>query len=400
MSAIAVVAPTTLLAGVVEDLRRHGHELALVASSALEIDAERLAGVGLLLAAAEPACLDEGLVEACDRAGVPVVALAEDDTGRRHALAVGVLEIADALDGWGGVEQLVGLGAVRPATARQGRVVAVWGPAGAPGRTSLAVAVAAELAARGRSVVIADADTLGAAVAPTLGLLDEAPGFAAACRLAAADALDHAELERVAQHHRARRGGFWVLTGIARPSRWPELSAERVAEVLRECRTWVDDVIVDTGFCLEQDEEISSDLLAPRRHAATLATLRDADAVLQVGSADPVGIARLLRARPEALEAAESAETTVVMNRLRTGAVGLGARGQVARTLARFGAVDDPAFIPYDRAAFDAAVLEGSTLQDAAPRSSAALAIGQIVQERLLGTAPTRERDLVADYAG
>lgn len=400
MTAVALVGPPQALDGIAEELRRHGHELAISVRTADELLAADLVGLGIVVAIAEPDCLDEPLLDACDRSGVPVVALAATDADRRHALAVGVLEIADARDGWSGVEQLVALGAVRPSAVRTGRVVAVWGPAGAPGRTSVAVAVAAELAAQARRVVLVDADTLAAAVAPTLGMLDEAPGFAAACRLAAADALDHAELERVAQHVRARRGGFRVLTGIARPSRWPELSADRVEAVLRACRTWVDDVVVDTGYCLEQDEEIGSDLLAPRRHAATLATLREADAVLQVGSADPVGIARLLRARPDALEAAEDARTTVVMNRLRTGAVGLGARGQVARTLARFGAIDDPAFIPYDRGSFDTAVLEGSTLQDAAPRSSAALAIGQLVRERLLGESPTRERELVADYAG
>lgn len=400
MTAIALVGPPAQLDGLPEGLRRHGHELAVLVRTADDLRADAMAGLGLVVAVAEPGSLDEALLARCDGAGVPVVALAASDADRRHALAVGVLEIADARQGWEGVEQLAALGAIRPAVTRAGRVIAVWGPAGAPGRTSVAVAVAAELAAQGRRVALVDADTLGAAVAPTLGMLDEAPGFAAACRLAAADALDHAELERVAQHVRARRGGFRVLTGIARPSRWPELSADRVEAVLRACRTWVDDVVVDTGFCLEQDEEISSDLLAPRRHAATLASLREADAVLHVGSADPVGIARLLRARPDALEAAEDARSTVVMNRLRTAAVGLGARGQVARTLARFGAVDDPAFIPYDRAAFDTAVLEGSTLQDAAPRSSAASAIGQLVRERLLGEAPTRERELVADYAG
>jgi len=71
----------------------------------------------------------------------------------------------------------------------RGAVIAVWGPAGAPGRTSLAIAIAGELAASGHSVALADADTHGAAIAPSLGLLDEAPGFAAACRLAGTNAL-------------------------------------------------------------------------------------------------------------------------------------------------------------------------------------------------------------------
>ena len=99
-------------------------------------------------------------------------------------------------------------------------------PAGPRAARALAVALAEELAALGASVALADADTHGAAVAPSLGLLDEAPGFAAACRLAGTGALTAAELDRVAATH---RGGFRVLTGIGRPARWPELTAERIA---------------------------------------------------------------------------------------------------------------------------------------------------------------------------
>src|SRR5690606_23007546 len=105
-----------------------------------------------------------------------------------------------------------------PVRSAPGRVLAVWGPAGAPGRTSLAVALAAELAAAGRSVAVGDADTHAAAVAPALGLLDEAPGFAAACRLAPTGALPTAALPRGPVPHRS---GFRRLTRLGRPSRSP-----------------------------------------------------------------------------------------------------------------------------------------------------------------------------------
>ena len=36
-------------------------------------------------------------------------------------------------------------------------------------------------------------------------------------------------------------------------------------------------IMVDCGFCLEADEEISFDTVAPRRNGATLAMLADAD---------------------------------------------------------------------------------------------------------------------------
>lgn len=46
----------------------------------------------------------------------------------------------------------------------QGRIVAVWGAIGSPGRTTVAVNLAAELAAVGKTAMIVDADSYGACV--------------------------------------------------------------------------------------------------------------------------------------------------------------------------------------------------------------------------------------------
>jgi MinD-like ATPase involved in chromosome partitioning or flagellar assembly len=263
-------------------------------------------------------------------------------------------------------------------------VVAVWGPSGAPGRTSLAIAIAAELADAGVSVALADADTHAASIDPALGLLDEAPGFAAACRLAGTGSLTNAEFERVAEWHRSGHTGFWVLTGLGRPSRWPELTAQRIAGVIAAAREWVDVLVLDTASSLEQDEELSSDVTAPRRNAATLGALRGADHVIAVAAADPIGLTRYLRAHAELLETATPDHVTTVVNKVRSSAIGLNPQAQIAQTLSRFGGVAEPILIPWDPAAFDAAVLGGKTLRDAAPRSPARLAVRKLVLERLL----------------
>jgi hypothetical protein len=75
-----------------------------------------------------------------------------------------------------------------PEPAQPGRVTVVWGPAGAPGRTTLAVGLAAELG-RGRRTILVDADPYGGAVAQQLGIVDEVSGLLAAVRLAAAGQL-------------------------------------------------------------------------------------------------------------------------------------------------------------------------------------------------------------------
>ena len=256
------------------------------------------------------------------------------------------------------------------ATPPRQRVIAVWGPAGAPGRTMLAISLAAELAARGLRVCLVDADTYGGTIAPALGLLDEAPGFAAACRLAGSDALTEGELDRIALTYGGTAAPFRVLTGIGRPHRWPELSRDRVARALEAARLWSDVVVVDTGFNLETDEEVSSDMLAPRRNAATIAALRAADDVVAVGAADPVGLARLLRTHADLLETVTTDRVHVVANRVRASVLGIDPSGQVRQTLDRFGGIVDPLLVADDPSAADAALLSARTVLDVAPRSA------------------------------
>ena len=140
------------------------------------------------------------------------------------------------------------------------------------------------------------------------------------------------------------------MTGIGRPSRWPELSGERVAAVIQLCRTWVDFTVLDVGSSLETDEEISSDLFAPRRNAASVTAVRDADQIIAVGAADPVGLSRFLRAYVDLEEAASARDVTVVMNRVRASAIGMNPHGQVAQTLARFGGIEAPVLVPHEQA--------------------------------------------------
>lgn len=256
------------------------------------------------------------------------------------------------------------------------RVVAVWGPAGSPGRTTVAVNLAAELARLGRSVLLVDADTYGASVGQALALLDEAPGLAAATRLADTGDLDLPHLAAVAPTGPA---GVRVLTGLPRADRWSEIREDALREVLRVARLLVDVVVVDTGFCLEEDEELSYDTRAPRRNVATTTSLREADDILVVGSADPVGLQRLVRGLDEI--GAFTAAPRVVVTKVRASAVGAGPDKRVTETLQRFAGVESPTLVPDDRNALDAAMLEGRALCEAAPGSGARRALATLAGE-------------------
>ncbi len=403
MARIALALPVELEDRLASEAVRHGHEVVSRCASAHEL-AALIDGVrpDVALVSAEPRYLTDRVMATADDAGVSVVALVGSEVGRRHAAFLGIYETVDAGSRWPEIEKLLA-GASREvrrpaAPSGRGSVIAVWGPAGSPGRTTLAIGIAAEIAARGHSVVLADVDTHGASVAPALGMLDEAPGFAAACRLAGTDSLSRDELERIAQRYESPAGGFWVLTGIGRPSRWPELSADRVAKTISVCREWVEYVVLDTGSSLENDEEISSDLFAPRRNAATVTAVHDADEIIAVGSADPVGLSRFLRSHVDLLEAASTRSVTVVMNRIRASAIGMNPSGQVTQTLSRFGGIESPVLVPFDLAGVDGAVLSGRTLVDSAPRSPARAAIRELVASRLLPEPATSRIPLRARF--
>ena len=389
MARLALALPLEVEDRIAQDAVRNGHDIVARCSSAGDL-ASRIDALkpDFAMVSAAERYLTDRLMALCDDAGVCIIALVDSEPERRHAAAIGLFETVAADSSWSGIEESLRLTRQRkpqPATpSERGSVIAVWGPAGAPGRTTLAIGIAAELAASGHSVALGDVDTHSGSVAPALGMLDEAPGFAAACRLAGADSLTRAELERIGQRYQSREAGFWVLTGIGRPSRWPELSAERVVGVIRECRSWVDFTVLDTGFSLENDEEISSDLFAPRRNAATITALREADHVVAVGSADPVGLSRFLRAHVDLIETISTDRLTVVINKLRASAIGLNPSGQVIQTLSRFGGIESPVLVPQDLPGFDAAILSGRILADVAPKSPARIAIRQLVESRLL----------------
>jgi Flp pilus assembly CpaE family ATPase len=259
-----------------------------------------------------------------------------------------------------------------------GRLVAVWGPTGAPGRTTVAVGIAGELALAGVPTLLADADTYGGSVAQVLGFLDEAPGLAAAARLANLGQLDLAALARVAP---TAAPHLRVLTGISRAERWTELRPAALEAVWSLARSLAAFTVVDCGFSLEQDEELSFDTAAPRRNGATLATLLAADTVIAVGAADPVGLQRLVRALGDLSEAVPGVNPVVVLTKVRSGVVGTEPRKQLAEALERYAGVHDVTFLPYDREPLDDALRQGRMLADVAPES--------VVRQALAGLAAT-----------
>jgi MinD-like ATPase involved in chromosome partitioning or flagellar assembly len=232
------------------------------------------------------------------------------------------------------------------------------------------------MAAAGIETMVVDADVYGGSIAQMLGILDEASGLLAATRAANTGALDAPGLAR---HAREVGPRLRVLSGLPRADRWVEAKSVLVRAVLSTARELAEVTVVDTGFSLELDEEISYDTAAPRRNGATIEVLERADAVVVVGRADPVGLGRLIRALGELSTAIPECEPLVVVNRLR-GDSGW-SRDEIAETTARTTGLTPLGWLPDDPGACDKAVIQGATLAEAAPTSKLAKALRQLAME-------------------
>lgn len=260
-----------------------------------------------------------------------------------------------------------------------GEVVVVWGPHGAPGKTTVAVNLAAEAAASGQRVVLIDADTYGAAVASHLGLFDEAAGVGILCRLADEAAPAQRLMERALVRVNIAGSSLLVATGLPRSSRWPEIRPQSLIRALRELRHQVDLVVVDVASPLEMDEDLTFDTTAPQRNAIALEMLEFADRRIAVGRSDAVGIPRMVKAVDELMSKMPELELEVFFNKVRSSSVGPSPEDQIRESWQRFGPkIEVTGFLPFDGSAADAALLSGTALIESAPKSSLRKAIVKI----------------------
>ncbi len=328
------------------------------------VDALRRCGVATVLVAA-PTELEGGGSARLQRLGVGRLLPADDLAGLVPAITTAASPPAhDSPGGTGEPTAVTDPETTAPARPepRRGRLVAVWGAAGAPGRTTVAVALATEMARAGTEVLLLDADPYGGAVAQHLGVLDEVSGLLAAVRAANSGLLDTARLAGLARQAGER---LRLLSGLPRADRWQEVRPAAYDDLLHEAVRLADVVVADLGFSLEGDP---GDLgtawgsAAPRRNLTTLATLARADEVVVVGSADPVGLARLARGLVELRDVLPGVRPRVVVNRTRP-TLGWSDR-EISGMVEGFVRPLDVHFLPEDRAAADRALMGGLSLAE------------------------------------
>jgi MinD-like ATPase involved in chromosome partitioning or flagellar assembly len=370
-----------------------------------ELVAAALAGLGSVAVVDAGFAPDRSLVTRLAQAGTSTVVVCESADQQRYA-SIGASAVA-ADEGVAAIVAAVSAAAAAvPTTVAEiteqaqptaqgqapGGLAVVWGPAGAPGRTTVAINLAAEIAASGQRVLLIDADLWGAAIAPSLGLLEESAGIAAAVRAADQGTLEPASLRRLCTQV---NDNLLVLPGLPRSSRWREVSGAGIDAVWDPARRLADWVVVEAGVWVPDDDRVGGfdAVLGARRNAVTASAMAAADALVVVGAAEPIGIQRLVQTlldldgRPEV-----SARRHVVVTRVRSEAAGPRPADSVREALHRFAGIEDVLIVPDDRPALDKACLAGATLTEMAPRSPAREAHAALA-ERLTGVvAPAGSR--------
>ena len=310
--------------------------------------------------------VDRDLVATLRRAGIEVLGIGGRSGGRDEIGIVGV----DATVGADELARILeGLGpATEPAVPKDaddavdaGRVVAVWGAAGAPGRTTVAVHLAIESARRGARTLLVDGDAWAASVAQLLELA-ESPSVAQAARLAA-----HGWPTPLDECLQAGPDGLQVLAGLPRAELWPEVTPESWRAVLAAGAAAFDVVVVDVAAPLEEDEELVTDRLPFRRNLMTTGALDHADLALLVVAADPVGLRRGVVAHRQLTDRAPAtaADVSVVLNRMPRSA----RHAQDCSRAVESWVGTPPAALLSFEPTFSRVVWEGRPLHAVAPRS-------------------------------
>lgn len=241
----------------------------------------------------------------------------------------------------------------------RGRVIAVWGPGGSPGRTATAIAIADELAARGLRTCLVDADLRAPSIAVALGIVDASSGVLALARQADSGLVD------TVLPARSVRPGLAVLTGLPHPSRWPDVRPAALSHAIAACARAFDAVVVDPG-----PAPVASPGTGPTGDhdpdACATACLEAADAVVGVGRDDVLGLARLAWAWASAWPAPSAIAMPCALGLVEVPGAPRGGR----RALAEAGIAVPVEAVPWERG-WAKALSAGATLAETAPRSSA-----------------------------
>ncbi|CAB4867651.1 MAG: hypothetical protein F2793_02645 [Actinobacteria bacterium] len=254
----------------------------------------------------------------------------------------------------------------RDAQPTAGRLICVWGPTGAPGRTTTALALAEALASRGLRTCVIDGDTYAPGMVAQLGLEVDSSGLVVACRQADNGTLNARTLMAAT---RLLADRLFILGGLPRADRWPDLRESALRGLWRTARDTFDAVVVDVGPHVEQEGLVAhhggSTLLASRRNAVAVTAIEEADQIVVATRASTLGLVRLLNELPVVTSMNEGASVIVAV----TGAPNRHTSAAATERLLRQAGVRMPvARLARDPGGLEESIRRGATAFESASR--------------------------------
>ena len=265
-------------------------------------------------------------------------------------------------------------------------VIAFWSGVGSPGRTTLALNVATEIALAGKRVLLLDLDTLGPAIAINLGLVETPAGLSAVLRLVEQGRLTHDEFRRLTVTIDVGRHELLLMPGLSSPERWEEVTPERLSAMLEAVSPFVEVVVAD----LSQPTFSKNSFVHPAignqtRDSLFQSVIEKCSKLVTVTGADPVSAKRFLEAQSFLTDIRANLEQYVVVNRYRTTVLGLEAKRELAETFESIAKLRIDSFVPDDSANIDKAMRNGLPLALLKRSSPARLAIAELAKQLLIG---------------
>lgn len=233
-----------------------------------------------------------------------------------------------------------------------GRVIAVWGPHGSHGRSTLVRDLSARAKQSGVERVLAvDCDTFGPSLAQIFDVEESSAIIALARAIDQGKTIDS---DRLLVQSSASFAEVDVLIGLNAPERWREISRPVANRMWRHLRQDNALVFVDLAGGLGDRGDRED------RYALTRSALTEADAVIHVAHASPIGIRRLVEHMDAASELS-LAPNIAVFTGVRASALGNAPEKQLAGLLEDLCVTEWPVVVMPDvRADLDRALINAT----------------------------------------
>jgi MinD-like ATPase involved in chromosome partitioning or flagellar assembly len=237
-------------------------------------------------------------------------------------------------------------------------LIAVWGTAGSPGRTSLAIDIAATLDQPARPCLLIDADVQAPAIAASLGISEEISGISAAIHQAQIGKLNH---ESLLDCIRRDKNNLAVLTGILNPDRWIEVRINGLTKVLNFSSQYFAHQIVDLSANLPDTKDASyREFESNLKFGHTSGVLQIAEKVIFVINGNPLGVIRAAEILQNQITFSPE-KLLIVVNKVNNYSFGKSGTKLIENVLHRFIAANKIWFHPESLEAYAKAWLKGTS---------------------------------------